>query len=495
MDEEVDVGQEIEVDESICIICGGSTYQGETISCETCLRWFHFNCVGVTHSDDCVRMEDVPYYCPTCDLKVRKQARQKKPKTPRRTKAKAKPKKSAKLQQSSEIILSRQQSSESAITPNKEGLKLKISLKNTPDKEKSQKSSKKKTIGENEKSQKLSKKRSFIEDLDVPEPQLSEDSDSSTDFPLIIDEIAPRSVKVGRRRPSQRQQGGEVGPGSEDLAGTGQRFGLELRHENIQDLIQTSSKGTSHSLDLEVEEGWDNEPTEQERLRELETRLRDDERKGEEERVRLKQEEQEEKVRLKEEEDRWMAAVEEGNLEKVRHEDSELRSLRDPKFLTARQKALTLAGEGQEPEEQVLQSLHYGLKKKPAESKEDLLEKAIKAQKRREIETEKKEKIKQKTMDTILKKKDSKTAKLLKTFRSQRDAVPKISYVMNGSGALLSYPPNCDYPMKKQVAVDPPATLLCCMCSNAKRYSCSKTGKPLCSLECYKSNLSLRTSA
>lgn len=76
---------------------------------------------------------------------------------------------------------------------------------------------------------------------------------------------------------------------------------------------------------MEVEEGWDNEPTEQERLRELETRLRDDERKGEEERVRLKQEEQEEKVRLKEEEDRWMAAVEEGNLEKVRHEDSELR--------------------------------------------------------------------------------------------------------------------------------------------------------------------------
>ena len=101
-------------------------------------------------------MEDVPYYCPTCDLKVRKQARQKKPKTPRRTKAKAKPKKSAKLQQSSEIILSRQQSSESAITPNKEGLKLKISLKNTPDKEKSQKSSKKKLL------EKMKSHRNFL---------------------------------------------------------------------------------------------------------------------------------------------------------------------------------------------------------------------------------------------------------------------------------------------------------------------------------------------
>ena len=37
-------------------------------------------------------------------------------------------------------------------------------------------------------------------------------------------------------------QGGEVGPGSEDLAGTGQRFGLELRHENIQDLIQVQNR-------------------------------------------------------------------------------------------------------------------------------------------------------------------------------------------------------------------------------------------------------------
>ena len=26
----------------------------------------------VSHDDDCVKMEDVPYYCPTCDLKVKK---------------------------------------------------------------------------------------------------------------------------------------------------------------------------------------------------------------------------------------------------------------------------------------------------------------------------------------------------------------------------------------------------------------------------------------
>ena len=35
-------------------------------SCETCHYWFHFECVGVTHNDECVIREDVPYYCPTC---------------------------------------------------------------------------------------------------------------------------------------------------------------------------------------------------------------------------------------------------------------------------------------------------------------------------------------------------------------------------------------------------------------------------------------------
>ena len=82
-----------EVDDSICPVCRGSTYVGETIryfherillillllnkqvyfylqfslhSCETCHYWFHFECVGVTHADECVIKEDVPYYCPTC---------------------------------------------------------------------------------------------------------------------------------------------------------------------------------------------------------------------------------------------------------------------------------------------------------------------------------------------------------------------------------------------------------------------------------------------
>ena len=52
-------------------------------------------------------------------------------------------------------------------------------------------------------------------------------------------------------------------------------------------------------------------------------------------------------------------------------------------------------------------SLKFSGKKK-CETKENLADKALKAQKRKDIETEKKEKIKKKTVDTLLKKKDSK---------------------------------------------------------------------------------------
>ena len=48
---------EPEVDDSVCPVCDGSTYVGETISCEVCCRWFHFSCVGVDHGDACVQSE------------------------------------------------------------------------------------------------------------------------------------------------------------------------------------------------------------------------------------------------------------------------------------------------------------------------------------------------------------------------------------------------------------------------------------------------------
>ena len=99
-------------------------------------------------------------------------------------------------------------------------------------------------------------------------------------------------------------------------------------------------------------------------------------------------------------------------------------------------------------------------------------------------------------MDTILKKKDSKATKLLRICKSQRDTVPMISYVMGLGGTRLVYPAGHDYPLKRQVApLSRPPPTTCCLCSNLKRYSCSKTGRPLCSLQCYKRNLSLNHQA
>ena len=130
--------------------------------------------------------------------------------------------------------------------------------------------------------------------------------------------------------------------------------------------------------------------------------------------------------------------------------------------------------------------------KKRAETVEDHAEKAIKAKKRKEIESEKKEKMKKKTLDTLLKKKDSKAAKQLKTTKSIREA-PTVVYRQNSAGALLSFPAGCDYPLAGQPPREPPRTVLCSVCSAApKKYSCSVTGSPLCSLECYKINLASR---
>merc|ERR1712112_326176 len=95
-----------------------------------------------------------------------------------------------------------------------------------------------------------------------------------------------------------------------------------------------------------------------------------------------------------------------------------------------------------------------------------------KALKRKEIETEKRERQKQKTMDTLLKKKDSKATKQIKTSKSIRSDIPKISYVANSSGALLSLPEGFEYPIEA-----------------SRKYNSSATGSPICSLACYKTDL------
>ena len=303
-----------EVDDTVCPVCEGSTYVGETISCEICTRWFHFNCVGVTHEDDCVQSEQVPYYCPSCDVSVRRA-------------------KKAKKQAQAKIL-------------------------------------KAKSISAN------------TEVQQHPGPARTEAASAS--------EGETAGLVVGlansdRKKSNKRQQ--------------------------------------------------------------------------------------------EDEEEAWLEAVESGDLTQVESLDSELRSLREPSFRTARQRAadcdLEMLEFGKRPEREVTEE-----------------ERVIKAQKRKELETEKREKMKQKTMDTLLKKKDSKATKQIKTAKSIiKEDTPKISYISNSAGITLSYPLGQQFPLVQTNTVTPPAPSSCQMCPNVKKYNSSKTGHPLCSLQCYKSDL------
>ena len=84
------INSESEDDDSICPICRETTYVGETINCEKCSYWFHFECVGVTYSDTCVQREDVPFYCSKCGGGASKKPKKspKKARKPKKSKSK-----------------------------------------------------------------------------------------------------------------------------------------------------------------------------------------------------------------------------------------------------------------------------------------------------------------------------------------------------------------------------------------------------------------------
>ena len=136
------------------------------------------------------------------------------------------------------------------------------------------------------------------------------------------------------------------------------------------------------------------------------------------------------------------------------------------------------------------------IQKEQFEDPDFLKQKAAKSAERRKLEMERREVSKQKTMDRLLKKKDSKVAQQIKTTNSSNarnkfDNYPKITYRICADGQrTLSLAPGMDYPIKKSEAPQNVEIKLCYVCkTNRKKYNCSKTKKPLCSFECYKKNL------
>lgn len=195
------------------------------------------------------------------------------------------------------------------------------------------------------------------------------------------------------------------------------------------------------------------------------------------------------------EEERWLDAIESGKLEEV---DDELKKIKpkDPKLMTARQRAMFERKTDTEPNPGVerLMSLPTGYKEKVMTA-EAIQKAALKSLKRKQLADEKREKDKKKTMERLLKKQESKASKVTSKGKPSKRQVPLITYRMTLSGSSISLPPGQEFSLQPAKVKDPPSPVMCGVnqCKNPKRYSCSRTGVPLCSLECYKANLLLKT--
>ncbi|XP_011645868.1 INO80 complex subunit B [Pogonomyrmex barbatus] len=193
------------------------------------------------------------------------------------------------------------------------------------------------------------------------------------------------------------------------------------------------------------------------------------------------------------EEERWLDAIESGKLEEV---DDELKKIKpkDPKLMTARQRAMFERKTDTEPNSGVeqLMSLPTGYKEKVMTA-EAIQKAALKSLKRKQLADEKREKDKKKTMERLLKKQESKASKVISKGRLSRRQVPLVTYRLTIEGSSISLPPGEDFPLSPAKEKSLPKQVLCGInhCKNPKKYSCSKTGIPLCSLKCYKTNLLL----
>lgn len=185
-------------------------------------------------------------------------------------------------------------------------------------------------------------------------------------------------------------------------------------------------------------------------------------------------------------EERWLTAIESGKLEDV---DDELKKIKpkDPSLMTARQRAIYDRGsEGTTQSNPTLMSLPTGYKEKVMTA-EAIQKAAIKSQKRKQLADEKREKDKKKTMDRLLKKQDSKLNKGARN-RTTKTMTPVISYRQSVNSTSMFFPEN-EFPLKENQVAKVPIPKYCGMeCGNLRKYACSVTGVPLCSLECYNKN-------
>ncbi|KAG8430674.1 hypothetical protein GDO86_020180 [Hymenochirus boettgeri] len=187
---------------------------------------------------------------------------------------------------------------------------------------------------------------------------------------------------------------------------------------------------------------------------------------------------------LQDEESRWLDALERGELDV----NGELKREIDETLLTARQKALL-----QKQQTVALPMFPPAVYQCPPQemSEEMLVKREEKARKRRLQAAKKAEESKKQTIERLTKTSKSRGTKPPRDRRGRLPLCPVIRYQNTARLITISYPSgvSCIVPSEPRPAL--PATTLCAVsgCSNPKKYSCSQTHVPLCSLECYRKNL------
>ncbi|XP_022619868.1 INO80 complex subunit B [Seriola dumerili] len=186
------------------------------------------------------------------------------------------------------------------------------------------------------------------------------------------------------------------------------------------------------------------------------------------------------------EEERWLDALEKGELD----DNGELKKEVDESLLTARQKALL-----HKQQSQPLLELPMGYKEKEMTA-EMMQKREERARKRRLQAAKKAEENKNQTIERLTKTSKAKI-KSMKEKKSKQNQCPMVRYSDSVQGMAISFPTGVPAPDPAPPCPLPPTRVSCGVsgCDNLKKYSCSKTGVPLCSLECYKRNLLLVQSA
>ncbi|NXY88279.1 IN80B protein, partial [Alcedo cyanopectus] len=186
-----------------------------------------------------------------------------------------------------------------------------------------------------------------------------------------------------------------------------------------------------------------------------------------------------------EEEERWLDALEKGELD----DNGELKKEVDESLLTARQKALL-----HKQQSQPLLELPMGYKAKEV-TEEMLVKREERARKRRLQAAKKAEENKNQTIERLTKTSKAKV-KTLRERRAKQPPCPVVRYCNAAEHISLSFPPGTGPPLLPAPAGPPtvPPARLCAVdgCPNPRRYCCSRTGRPLCSLACYRRNLQLQ---